>query len=96
MHFQLYFIVIIKLLCKLEANLKQNNQRSPHIRKPQDGGPKARTPSVHPIFQSLSEIDYPKKKTGEQQKQKGFCSQSTFMVLHHNEDPGCFNLSPQA
>ena len=33
MHFQLYFIVksiIIKLLCKLEENLKQNNQKPPH------------------------------------------------------------------
>ena len=66
MHFQLaiFYCKIIKLLSKLEDDLKENTTRSPYIGIPQYGGPKARTPSVHPISQSPSGIDYPKKKTG--------------------------------
>ena len=79
MHFQLYFIV--KLLCKLEEKLKQNNQKPPHWKTPLWWAKSKGTiyPSNIPV--SLRNL-LSQEKTGATEKQTGSCTQSTSIVLH--------------
>ena len=74
---------IINIICKIEENLKENNQTPQHS-KTSLWGPKAEIPSAPPTSQSPSRNHYPKKKIETPEKETRSCSQ--FTAKEHQDE----------
>ena len=74
---------IINIICKIEENLKENNQTPQHS-KTSLWGPKAEIPSAPPTSQSPSRNRYPKKKIETPEKETISCSQ--FTAKEHQDE----------
>ena len=65
----MFYCKIINIICKIEENLKENNQTPQHS-KTSLWGPKAEIPSAPPTSQSPSRNHYPKKKLKHQKRKQ--------------------------